>query len=149
MLVDFGSDINKEFGQSMNALALCIIVSNVEVCKFLIDKKAKIFNSKHESIAHLCAQKNQCDPECLHLLIEVFGTSFLFQHSLTSQRTPLQLCVEYKANEFFKAMISCQNILCIEWFKELHSVNGMGVSPLIMAILSQNYEFLEELIKMW
>jgi ankyrin repeat protein len=149
LMVDFGSDINKEFDDNMNALALATMSGNINVVKFLIDKKAKIFNSKQESIAHLCALKNQCDSECLKLLIDSYGTEFLFRDSFTSYQTPLQLCVEYKSNQFFKSVISCRNISCNEWFKELYSIKGLGISPLVMAISSQNYEFIEELIKMW
>lgn len=149
LMVDFGSDINKEFNENMNALALATMNGNIDVVKFLIDKKAKIYNSKHDSVAHLCALKNQCDPECLKLLIDSYQTGFLFQNSLTSYRTPLQLCVEYKSNQFLKSLISCTNISCEEWFKELFSIKGLGISPLVMAISSQNYEFIEELIKMW
>ena len=149
ILVNFGSDINKEFEKNMNAISLCTMVGNVDFLRFLIDKRANIINSKFESVAHLCIKSNKCNHECMKLLIDNYGTKFLFKQSKTSCWTPLQLCVENKSNRFLQSIISCKNIQCFEWFQHLHHTNGFGISPMVMAVSSQNYAFIQELIQMW
>jgi hypothetical protein len=149
LLVDYGSDINQEDKYNYSPLALATQHGNYKLVNFLIDKQAKITNSKYESIAHMCAQTNLCNSGCMRLLIGKYGFKSFADRSLTHYRTPLQLCVEYKSHDFLRALITCDNIKCIDWFTSINSTNGLGVSPLMMAVTSQNYVFIGELVKLW
>ena len=145
-----GADINKVYNANMSALSLATMLGNQSVVAFLVDKKARIANEQSETIAHVCAYRNECDAACLKRLVEYDGgVGFLFTRSQTTGHTPLQLCVERRSHKFMHALIACENITCVDWFERLYSTDGLGISPLAMAISSQNYEFIQELIDMW
>ena len=145
LLIDFGVSINQEDDYKITPLAMSTIRGNFGVANLLIEKKAKILNSNYESVAHTCAKQDACDTECFKLLISVYGFDSLFDYSLTNYKTPLQVCVEKKSQNFFKSAILCDKIKCIDWFKSLHSTRGFGVSPIVMVkeknILSIKFVF--------
>lgn len=132
VLIDYGVSTNQEDDEKITPLAMATLSGNFGVVNLLIEKKAKTLNSNFESVAHICAHKNECDAKCLKLLISTYGFDSLFDFSLTNYRSPLQLCVEKKSNKFLKALISCDNVKCIQWFQKLHSTDRFGVSPIVM-----------------